>query len=123
MAEHVSQEEIYDAFLDDGALAALPGRLAASVGARSCLIQWIVEDGTSAILSQSGYFPDAMLAEYGERWNSIDPWLEASHQWQAPNAAMNLEDLSRSAPSAGRTSTMISCGGMVTIPAAASAFA
>jgi DNA-binding CsgD family transcriptional regulator len=93
MAEHVSQEEIYDAFLDDGALAALPGRLAASVGARSCLIQWIVEDGTSAILSQSGYFPDAMLAEYGERWNSIDPWLEASHQWQAPNAAMNLEDL------------------------------
>lgn len=93
MAGPVSREEIYDAFLDDDALQALPVRLAESVGARSCLIQWMGEDGASTIVSQSGYFPGDMLVEYGEQFAEIDPWITASDRWQDPNAAMNLEDL------------------------------
>jgi DNA-binding CsgD family transcriptional regulator len=93
MGRRLSREEIYDAFLDDEALQALPGKLAEGVGARSCLIQWMGEDGTSTVLSQSGYFPEDMLAEYGETWAAIDPWIQASDRWQDPNQAMNLEDL------------------------------
>jgi DNA-binding CsgD family transcriptional regulator len=91
--ERLSREEIYDASLDDDALRALPVRLADRFGARSCLIQWVTEDGRSTILSQNGYFPEDMLAEYGAHWAPLDPWMQASQRWQPPNEAMNLEEL------------------------------
>ena len=93
MDERVSREEIYDASLDDAALQALPIRLATGFGARSCLIQWVTEDGTSTVLSQNGYFSETLLAEYGAHWAPLDPWMQASARWQPPDEAMNLEDL------------------------------
>ena len=86
-------EEIYDAVVDDGAFAALPAQLAQAFDARSAMVHWVHTDGSASILSHSGYFSDDQLNLYARRYVSLDPWVEAAAIGQAPNVALNLEDL------------------------------
>ena len=43
-------EKIYEALVDDERFAALPGEIAASLGARSVLMHWHFADGSADIL-------------------------------------------------------------------------
>ncbi len=92
-AQELHCEEIYDCLIDEDSFLALPGRLAATFEARSALIHWIYKDGTAAIMSHSGYFSDAQLSLYAERFAPIDPWVAATANMRIANQAHNLEDL------------------------------
>lgn len=66
-------DEIYEALIDEEAMAALPGRLAAAVGARSSTFQ--IYEGQAPVFLASSYFSEAMNQYYMENEVSVlDPW-------------------------------------------------
>lgn len=89
----IAPEEIYDALIDDELFVALPARLASAFGGRSTLLHWHYADGAAAVLAHSGYFSDSQLATYAEQFAPLDPWARAAAISQAPNQAMDLEEI------------------------------
>lgn len=66
-------DEIYEALIDEEAMAALPGRLAAAVGARSSTFQ--IYEGQTPVFLASSYFSEDMNRYYMENDVSVlDPW-------------------------------------------------
>lgn len=83
-------DDIYDALLDEAAFEALPGRLAASVGARSCSFQVI--EGQTPIHISTSHFTDEMNQYYLEQGLiSADPWHAWGQRHQIYGRAMNSD--------------------------------
>lgn len=67
-------EEIYDGLTDDEAFAALPGRLAGLVNARSCTLQALGPTGDLQILAFCHFTPQMYERYLGEEMYRRDPW-------------------------------------------------
>lgn len=89
----ISNEEIYDAVLDDESLAGLPARLAEALGARSCVIHWRHVDGASDMMAHSGYYSDEQLADYARNYAWDDAWTKAALSPDRANQAWSCDDL------------------------------
>lgn len=93
MAKHLPIEDIYDAAFDDEAFARIAGALASTLDARSALIHWVHRDGSTDVLSHSGYFSDEQLGLYARDFAPLDPWISATAAPQYSNRVINLEEV------------------------------
>lgn len=84
-------DHIYDALLDEAAFEALPGRLAASVGARSCSFQ-VIEGQTPIHISTSHFTPEMNQYYLDQGLISADPWHAWGQENQVYGRAMNSDD-------------------------------
>lgn len=91
--QSLSNEEIYDAVLDDEAMMSLPTRLSAALGARSCVIHWRHANGLSSMMAHSGYYSDEQLADYGANYAWDDVWTKAALSIDRSNQTWNCDDL------------------------------
>lgn len=82
-------EAIYDAALDDEALATLPGRIARFVGGNSCVIQRHDADGSCELLSFN-HFGAELAAEYTRHFADSDPWVHALTRYSG-GAAISVD--------------------------------
>lgn len=89
----LSNEEVYDALLDDEAMAGLPARLAGALGARSCVIHWRHVDGVSSMMAHSGYYSDDQLADYAKNYAWDDAWTKAALSPARANQTWNCDAL------------------------------
>lgn len=93
MTRQLSQDLIYEAILDDGAFASLPGLLAEASGARSALMQWRTRSGETQILAHNGYFTDQHMAAYVAGFADHDLWLKVGLDRDRRNEVIGLDDL------------------------------
>jgi DNA-binding CsgD family transcriptional regulator len=82
-------ELVYDAALDDEALATLPERIARFVGGNSCVIQRHDADGSCELLSFN-HFGAELAAEYTRHFADSDPWVHALTQ-NSNGTAINVD--------------------------------
>ena len=86
-------EQIYQAMVDDAAFADLPSLLAASVGARSCVIHWRDSEQQAEILSHSQYFADEHVLNYANNFVEHDLWTNRANEPGFVNRVWNAEEL------------------------------
>lgn len=84
---------IYDAAFDDSELEGLTTELASAFKARSSLVHWVQKDGSTSVVSHSGYFSADQLALYAQRFAAIDPWMLATTAPEHINRVNDLEQL------------------------------
>ena len=91
VAAHLWRDQIYEALLDDEAMAELPDLLARNYGARSCVLHWWHPDGEAEIVSHNGYYPDSEMANYAQNFTDKDLW--SIRGAKAANVVQNCEEL------------------------------
>lgn len=84
---------IYEAALDDQLFAELPSIVARAMDARSCVLHWRDERGTSEISTHSGYFSDANMMNYAANFATHDLWTEAGMGQETVNKGWRTTDL------------------------------
>lgn len=85
-------DEIYDGLTDDEALMALPSRLAALTGARSCTLEVFAPDNRLLAGVESGYFSQEMNDFYiAERMYRYDYWRPGFERAGATHRAISAE--------------------------------
>ncbi|HEX7886390.1 MAG TPA: hypothetical protein VF474_10475 [Phenylobacterium sp.] len=80
-------DEIYEALADDQAFAALPSRIAAQVGGRSCALMTYAPDGALQSLTFNYFTPEMIDFYWATQMYRHDPWYQAAAQPRALNRA------------------------------------
>lgn len=85
-------DEIYDGLTDEEALAALPARLAAAAGARSCTLHAFTPDNRLLLMLQNGYYPQDMYDFYvATSMHEHDFWRPAYQRRENLHRALSAE--------------------------------
>jgi DNA-binding CsgD family transcriptional regulator len=81
------EELIYEAGLDDELFSALPERLAARLGARSCSLLWTSSTSETPLFAHSQYYSEDQLSKYFNEFANHDLWITAASSTQRLNQA------------------------------------
>ena len=81
------EELIYEAGLDDELFSALPERLAARLGARSCSLLWTSSTSETPLFAHSHYYSEDQLSKYFNEFANHDLWIIAASSTQRLNQA------------------------------------
>lgn len=85
-------DEIYEALSDDQALAALPDRIAAEAGARSCTLMTYAPDGALQGITCNHFTTEMLDYYFATEMYWHDPWDPPARRPQALNRATAMDE-------------------------------
>jgi DNA-binding CsgD family transcriptional regulator len=89
VASQIKTDEIYEALSDDDAFARLPDLIAKVAKARSSMIIWNDQFGSS--MMAFNYFTAEFIQDYIAGWTQEDPWLAAAARHAPRNTILLCE--------------------------------